>query len=61
MAARAHFDQLSLVQFRSVYHMFYDIRKAVWDLWFDVTLQSDVRKVPVETFVSAQLYWHLIS
>ena len=25
-------------------------------LWFDVTLQSDVRKVPVETSVSAQLY-----
>ena len=26
------------------------------DLWFDVTLQSDARKVPVETSVSAQLY-----
>ena len=25
-------------------------------LWFDVTLQSDVRKVPVETSVPAQLY-----
>jgi len=25
-------------------------------LWFDVTLQSDARKVPVETSVSAQLY-----
>ena len=25
-------------------------------LWFDVTLQSDASKVPVETFVSAQLY-----
>ena len=25
-------------------------------LWFDITLQSDARKVPVETSVSAQLY-----
>ena len=25
-------------------------------IWFDITLQSDVRKVPVETSVSAQLY-----
>jgi len=25
-------------------------------IWFDVTLQSDARKVPVETSVSAQLY-----
>ena len=25
-------------------------------LWFDVTLQSDARKVPLETSVSAQLY-----
>jgi len=25
-------------------------------LWFDVTLQSNARKVPVETSVSAQLY-----
>jgi len=25
-------------------------------IWFDVTLQSDARKVPVETSVSDQLY-----
>ena len=25
-------------------------------IWFDVTLQSDARKAPVETSVSAQLY-----
>ncbi|SVE52481.1 uncharacterized protein METZ01_LOCUS505335, partial [marine metagenome] len=25
-------------------------------IWFDITLQSNVRKVPLETSVSAQLY-----
>ena len=41
---RKNLRWLWLGLFRSVYHM------------FDVTLQSDVRKVPVETSVSAQLY-----
>jgi len=40
----------------SHYIIYFKMQVTVRDLWFDVTLQSDARKVPVETSVSAQLY-----
>jgi len=40
----------------SHYIIYFKMQVTVRDLWFDVTLQSDARKVPVETSVSAQPY-----
>ena len=40
----------------SYYIIIVKVQVDVQDLWFDVTLQSDARKVPLETSVSAQLY-----
>jgi hypothetical protein len=40
----------------SHYIIYFKMQVTVRDLWFDVTLQSDARKGPQETSVSAQLY-----